>query len=64
MLSEEVKKDFNEYNQEKKASYKSAHPRMAKVHEQDHDDDNPEPDLDNHHPDDSYPCRIHILRNY
>ena len=34
---------------------------MAKVHEQDHDDDdnpdNPEPDLDNHHPDDSYPMQ-------
>ena len=28
---------------------------MAKVHEQDHD--NPEPDLENHHSDDSYPMQ-------
>ena len=36
-------------------------PRMAKVHEQDHDEadqpDNPETDLDNHLPDDSYPMQ-------
>ena len=32
---------------------------MAKVREQDHDDDdtNPESDFDNHHPDDTYPMQ-------
>ena len=41
---------------------------IAEVHEQDHDDDdnpeNPEIDLDNYHPDDSYPCRTQILRRH
>ena len=45
MLSDDVKKELDKYNQEKKAQYKPTHPRMAKVHEQDHDDadhpDNP-----------------------
>ena len=36
MLSEEVKKDLDRYNQEKKANYQSNSNRMAKVHEQDH----------------------------
>ena len=61
MPSDEVKKELDKYNQEKKTSYKSACHRMAKVHEQDHDNDdkpdNPEPDLDNHHPNDSYPMQ-------
>ena len=61
MSSDDVKKELNKYNQEKKAQYKPTHPRMAKVHEQDHygadHPDNPEPDLENHHPDDSYPMQ-------
>ena len=51
MLSDAVKKELDEHNQEKKAQYKGTHPRMAKVHEQDHDEadipDNSEPDLEN-----------------
>ena len=47
MLSDNVKKNLDKYNQKKKAIYRSAHPWMAKVHEQDHDKadhpDNPEP---------------------
>ena len=61
MLSDDVKKALDKYNQEKKAQYKSAHPRMAKVHGQDDDEadhqDNPEPDLENPLPDDSYPMQ-------
>ena len=61
MLSAEVKQELEKYNQEKKASYKSAYPRTAKIHEQDHVNDhipeNPETNLDNHHPDDSYPMQ-------
>ena len=30
---------------------------MAKVHEQNHDEANPEPDHENHVPDDSYPMQ-------
>ena len=41
--------ELDKYNKEKKAHYKPMHPRMAKVHMQDHDEadhlDNPEPDL-------------------
>ena len=55
-LSEDIK---NKYNQDKKAQYKPTCPRMAKVHEQDHEEadspDNPEPDLENHVLEDSYP---------
>ena len=58
MLSDDVKKKLDKYNQEKKAQYKSTSQRMAKVHEQDHDEANhpehPEPDFENHLPDDSY----------
>ena len=36
MLSEDMKKELDKYNQEKKAQYKPTCPRMAKVHEQDH----------------------------
>ena len=61
MLSDDVKKALDKYNQEKKAQYKPTHPRLAKVHEQDHNEadhpDNPEPDLENHLPDDSYPIQ-------
>ena len=61
MLSDDVKKELDKYNQEKKAQYKPTHPRMAEVHEQDHDEaeipDNLEPDLENHLPDDSYPMQ-------
>ena len=61
MLSEDIKKEIDKYNQEKKAQYKPACPRMAKVHEQDHAEadspDNPEPDLENHFHDDSYPMQ-------
>ena len=59
MLSDDVKKALDKYNKEKKAQCKPTCPRMAKVHEQDHDEadnpDTPEPDLENHLPDDSYP---------
>ena len=58
MLSEEVKKDLDKYNQEKKANYQPNSNRMAKVHQQDHEDEvlpeNPEPKLDNYHTEDSY----------
>ena len=61
MLCDNVKKELNKYNQEKKPQYNSTHPRMAKLHEQDHDEtdhpDNPEPDLETHLPDDSYPMQ-------
>ena len=61
MLSDDVKKEHDKYNQEKKAQYKPTNPRMAKVHEQDHNEadnpDNPEPDLENHLADDSYPMQ-------
>ena len=61
MLGEDIKKELDKCNQEKKAQYKPTCPRMAKVHEQDHDEadnpDNPEPDLENHFPEDSYPMQ-------
>ena len=38
MHSEDIKKDLDKYNQEKKAHYKPTCPRMAKVHEQDHEE--------------------------
>ena len=60
MLNDDVKKELDKYSQ-KRAQYKPTHPRMAKVHKQDHDEadhpDNPEPDLENHLPDDSYPMQ-------
>ena len=66
MLSDDVKKKLDKYNQEKKAKYKSSHLRMAKVHEQDHDEAahpyNQEPDLENHLPDDSYPMQEKTLK--
>ena len=60
MLSDDVKKELDKYNQEKQAQYKPTCPRMAKVNEQDHDKtdpDNLEPDLENHLSDDSYPLQ-------
>ena len=52
MLSEDIKKDIDKYNQEKKAQYKPTCPRMAKILEQDHEEadspNNSEPDLENH----------------
>ena len=61
MLREDIKKELDKYNQEKKAQYKPTHPRMARVHEQEHEEDdspdNPEPDLENHFHDDSYPMQ-------
>ena len=58
MLSEDIKKELDKYNQEKKDEYKPTHPRMAKVPEQDHEGannpDNPEPDLENHFHEDLY----------
>ena len=52
MLSVDIKK---------KAQYKTTHPRMANVHDQDHVEadgpDNPEPGLDNQFHEDSYPMQ-------
>ena len=49
MLTDDVKKEIDKYNQEKKAQYKPTQPRMAKVHEQDHNEadhpNNPEPQM-------------------
>ena len=60
MLSEDIKKELDKYIQEK-AQYKSTHPRMAKAHEQEHEEANssdyPEPDLDNHFHEESYPMQ-------
>ena len=59
MPSQGIKKGLDKYNQEKKLQYKPTCPRMAKVHQQEHEEadspDNPEPDLENHFHDDSYP---------
>ena len=62
MLSEDIKKkELDNYSKEKKAQHKSTHPRMAKIHEQDHEQvdspDNPEPDQENHFHEDSYPMQ-------
>ena len=65
MLSDNVKKELDKYSQEKKAQYKSTHPRMAKVDEQDHDEvdhpEHPETDLENHH--DSYPMQDSVIED-
>ena len=67
MLSEDIKKELDKYNQEKKAQYKPTCPRMAKVHEQDHEEanspDNPEPDLENHFLEDPYPMQDTDIEN-
>ena len=61
MLSEDIKKELDKWNQVKKAKCKPTHPRMANVPEQDHEEafssDNPEPDLENHFHNDSYPMQ-------
>ena len=62
MLSEDIKKELDKYNQDKKAQYEPTHSRVAKLHEQDHEevDDSPdqaEPDLENHFHDESYPSQ-------
>ena len=61
MLSEEMKKELDKYNQEKKAQYKPNHSRMARVHEQEHeeadDPDHPEPDLENHFQEEFHPMQ-------
>ena len=59
MLSEDIKKELDKYNQDKKTQYKPTHSSMAKVHEQDHEEvddspDHPEPDLENHFQEESY----------
>ena len=45
MLSEDIMKELDKYNQEKKAQYKHTCPKMAKVYEQEHEEadipDNP-----------------------
>ena len=60
-LSDDVKKELDQYSQEKKAQCTSTHPKLAKVHELDHDEadhpEHPESDLENHLPDDSYPMQ-------
>ena len=67
MLSEDIKKELDKYNQDKKAQYKPTHSRMAKVLEQDHEEvddspDNPEPDPENHFHEESYPVQDSALR--
>ena len=62
MLSEDIKKEIDKYNQDKKAQYKPTHSRWAKVHEQDHKEsehssDHPEPELENQFHEDSYPMQ-------
>ena len=61
MLSEEVKKEQDQYDKERKAQYKPNSNRMAKVHEQDVGDEEPsetpDPDLGNHYTEDSYPMQ-------
>ena len=58
MLSEDIKKQLDKYNQEKKAQYKPNHSRMAKVHQQGH-----EPDLENHFQEESYPMQDSDIEN-
>ena len=38
MRSEDIKKELDTYNQEKKAQYKPSCPRVAKVHKEDHEE--------------------------
>ena len=62
MLSDDIKKELDQYNLDKKAKYKSNCPRMTKVHEQeseeiDEDPDHPEPDLVTQFHEDSYPMK-------
>ena len=68
MLSEDIKKEIDKYNQDKKAQDKPNHSRMAKVHEQEHEqvDDGPEhldPDPDNRFHEESYPMQDSEIGN-
>ena len=59
MLSEDIKKELGKYNKDRKAQYKPSHSRIAKVHEQEHEEvddgtDHPEPDLENDFHEESY----------
>ena len=61
MLNEDTMKELDKYCQEKKTQHEHACNRMAKEHEQDHEEAdsprNPEPDLENHFHEDSYPMQ-------
>ena len=62
MLSEDIKKELDKYNHERKTQNKPTLSRMAKVHEQDHEEvddspDHPKPDLENHFHEESYPIQ-------
>ena len=68
MLSEDIKKELDKYNQDKKVQYKPTCSRMAKVHEQDHEEvddspDHPEPDLENHFHEQSYPIQDYDIED-
>ena len=67
MLSDDIKKELDKYNQDKKAQYKPTYLRIAKVHEQDHEaidsPDHPEPDLENHFHEESYPMQDSDIEN-
>ena len=56
MLSEAVKNELHKYNQEKKAATNLLILGSQKSMNNDNPE-NPETDLDNHHPDDSYPMQ-------
>ena len=45
MLSEDIKKELDKYNQDKKAQYKSNFLRMAKVHEQEPEEVDESPEI-------------------
>ena len=63
MLNEQIKKELDKYSKETKANYKPRRNRMAKVHKQDHGDEdppeNPQPNFDNYYTptEDSYPMQ-------
>ena len=68
MLSEDIEKELNKYNKDKNAQYKPNHSRMAKVHEQEHEEvdyspDHPEPDLENHFHEESYPMQDYEIED-
>ena len=69
MLSDNIKKELDKYNQEKKAQYMPNHSRMANVHDQEHeedddDPDHPEHDLENRFKKNLTPCKILTLRTF
>ena len=69
MLSEDIKKELDKYNQDKKAKYMPNHSRMAKVHEEEHEEvddgpDHPESDLENHFHEESYPMQDSEIRTF